>query len=81
MYDGNPGEIDFGSSHRESTVVFLAVFIYVNHWIGSFPEVIPGGDKVPSKVLYGEAPSRGLTLYPFYLPVMTKKVPLSYSFH
>ena len=41
----------------------------------------PWEDKVPNKALYEEGPSRGPNLYLFYIPVMTKKVPLSYTFH
>ena len=49
MYDGNPGEIDFGSSHRESTVVFLAVFYLCKSLDWEFPGGYPWGGQGPQQ--------------------------------
>ena len=42
-------------------------------------DVFPRG--LLNKVLYGKAPPRGPNLYPFYIPFLIEKVPLSYTFH
>ena len=36
MYDGNPGEIDFGSSYRESTVLYFKKGLKRNTKYGRF---------------------------------------------
>ena len=44
-----------------------------------------GGGGVLNNFFYGEAQRRGLTPYPFirafYIPFLTKTVPLSYTFY
>lgn len=40
-----------------------------------------GAGMVIKKVLYGEALSRGSIPYPFYMPFLTQKVLLSYTFY
>ena len=40
-----------------------------------------GGGGVLKKVLYGEAPPRGPTPYPFIYHFFSKKAPLSYTFY
>ena len=43
---------------------------------------VPGGGGVLKKVLYGEAPPRGPTPYPFiYHFFFSEKAPLSYTFY
>ena len=37
-------------------------------------------EGLPNKVLYGEAPPQGPNPYPFYIPFLREKVPLSYTF-
>ena len=36
---------------------------------------------LPNKLIYGEAPARGPTLYPFIYHFSRKRFPLSYTFH
>ena len=40
-----------------------------------------GGGGVLKKVLYGEAPPRGPTPYPFIYHFFSEKAPLSYTFY
>ena len=56
------------------------ITIILSNFFVCWGEWIPRGG-VLNKVLHGEAPSRGPTPYPFYIPFLTEKVPLSYTLH